>query len=262
MRYMMHSLRMLFKSAMQYRSSLIMQVIAQFVMTGGELLAVVVLLDRFHVVGHWSATEIMFFFGVMQSSFALTELLGRGISSFPSFVGAGSFDSFLLRPRPLLMQVLVSQLDPRRIGSFAVGVAAIAAASMQMEIHWTALKALLMAEVVVCSVLLVLGLFLIEATVCFFSVKSIEMVNVLTYGGRSTCQYPVDIYPKPLEVLFTYLAPFALCMHWPVSWVLGHPMVELATGWYFVTPLAGAVFFAAMTRVWYGGVKRYRSTGT
>ena len=71
MRYAFHSVRMLMKSAMQYRSSLLMQVIAQFVMTGGELLAVTVLLSRFHVVGHWQAMEIMFFFGVMQASFAL-----------------------------------------------------------------------------------------------------------------------------------------------------------------------------------------------
>ena len=262
MRYMFHSFRMLMKSALQYRSSLLMQVIAQIVLTGGELMAVTVLLSRFQVVGHWQAMEIMFFFGVMQSSFALTELFGRGLAAFQGFVGRGEFDSLLLRPRPLLLQVICSQLDPRRVGSCAVGVAAIIIAASRLEIVWTAGKALLLAEVVMCSMLLILGLFMIEATMCFFSVKSIEMVNILTYGGRSTCQYPVDVFPWPLEMLFTYLAPFALCMHWPVAWVLGQPMTALAPGWYFVTPLAGAVFFLLMTRVWYWGVKRYCSSGT
>lgn len=60
MKYMIHAVKMLFKSAMQYRASLLMQVIAQFVMTGGEMLAVVVLLSRFKAVGHWGAGEIMF----------------------------------------------------------------------------------------------------------------------------------------------------------------------------------------------------------
>lgn len=262
MRYVIHSVRMLMKSAMQYRSSLLMQVIAQIVLTGGELMAVTVLLTRFRVVGHWGAMEILFFFGVMQSTFALTEMLGRGVAAFQGFIGRGEFDSLLLRPRPLLLQVLCSQLDPRRLGSMLVGVTAILVAASHLEIAWTPGKALLMAEVVIGSVLLLLGLFLIEATMCFFSVKSIEMVNVLTYGGRSACQYPVDVYPRPLRLLFTYLAPFALCMHWPVSWVLGQPMVEMAAGWFYVTPLAGAVFFMLMARVWYWGVKRYRSTGT
>ena len=262
MKYYLHAVKMLFKSAMQYRASLLMQVLAQFVMTGGEMMAVVVLLTRFKAVGHWGAAEIMFFFGVMQSTFALTELFGRGITSFAWFVQRGDFDALLLRPRPLLGQVMVSQLDPRRLGSFAVGVISILVAASRLNIQWTLLKALLLAEVVLGSMLLLLGLFMIEATVSFFSVKSIEMVNVLTYGGRTACQYPVDIYPGVLRLLFTYLAPIALCMHWPVSWVIGQPMAEMPVWGYFLTPQAGVVFFALMVRIWYLGVRRYRSTGT
>lgn len=262
MRYMIHAVKMLFKSAMQYRASLLMQVIAQFVMTGGELMAVVVLLSRFKAVGHWGAAEIMFFFGVMQSTFALTELFGRGVTSFAWFVQRGDFDALLLRPKPLLVQVMASQLDPRRLGSFIVGVIAIVTAAARLNIQWTLMKALLLGEVVLGSMLLLLGLFMIEATVSFFSVKSIEMVNVLTYGGRTACQYPVDVYPGVLRVLFTYLAPFAMCMHWPVSWVIGEAMVTMPTWGYFLTPLAGVAFFLLMVRVWYIGVKHYRSTGT
>ena len=262
MKYMLHAVRMLFKSALQYRSSLLMQVIAQFVMTAGEMLAVVVLLSRFEAVGHWGPGEIMFFFGVMQATFALTELLGRGITAFPWFVQRGEFDALILRPRPLLVQVMVSQLDPRRLGGVIVGVIAMLVAGSRLNIAWTAAKALLLTEVVVCCMMLLLGLFMIEATVSFFSVKSIEMVNILTYGGRTACQYPVDVYPNVPRFLFTYLAPFAMCMHWPVSYVIGTPMVALPTWAYFVTPLAGAVFFAVMTRIWYIGVRHYRSTGT
>lgn len=262
MKYLIHAVKMLFKSAMQYRASLLMQVIAQFVMTGGEMLAVVVLLSRFKVVGHWGAGEIMFFFGVMQATFALTELFGRGITSFAWFVQRGDFDALILRPRPLLLQVMVSQLDPRRLGGVSVGVIAVLVAASRLNIRWTMVKGLLLAEIVLGSMLLLLGLFMIEATVSFFSVKSIEMVNVLTYGGRSACQYPVDVYPGVLRVLFTYVAPFAMCMHWPVSYIIGQPMMDLPTWGYFLTPLAGVVFFLLMVRVWYVGVKHYRSTGT
>ncbi len=262
MKYLIHAVKMLFKSAMQYRASLLMQVIAQFVMTGGEMLAVVVLLSRFKVVGHWGAGEIMFFFGVMQATFALTELFGRGITSFAWFVQRGDFDALILRPRPLLLQVMVSQLDPRRLGGVSVGVIAVLVAASRLNIQWTMVKGVLLAEVVLGSMLLLLGLFMIEATVSFFSVKSIEMVNVLTYGGRSACQYPVDVYPGVLRVLFTYVAPFAMCMHWPVSYIIGQPMMDLPTWGYFLTPLAGVVFFLLMVRVWYVGVKHYRSTGT
>ena len=262
MKYVTHAVRMLWKSALQYRASLLMQVIAQFVMTGGELLAVVVLLARFTSVGQWSAAEIFFFFGVMQCTFALTELFGRGVTSFPWFVQRGEFDALLLRPRPLMVQVLVGQLDPRRFGSFLVGAASVTVAAGHLTLTWTAAKVILLALCILGSMLLLLGLFLIEATASFFSVKSIEMVNVLTYGGRSACQYPVDIYPRPLRLLFTWLAPFGVCMHWPVSWIIGRPLTGLPVWAVFLCPLAGVMFFVLMLWVWHAGVRHYRSTGT
>ena len=51
----------------------------------------------------------------------------------------------------------------------------------------------MLAEAVLMGGLLILGLFMIEAVFCIYSVKSVELVNVLTYGGRSTCEYPADI---------------------------------------------------------------------
>ncbi len=262
MKYMLHAVKMLMKSALQYRASLLMQVIAQFVMTGGDLMAVTVLLSRFRAVGHWGAGEILFFFGVMQATFSLTELMGRGVTTFPGMLQRGDFDALLLRPKPLLCQVMAAQVDLRRIGSFLVGVTAILLAGSRLNIEWTAVKALLLMEVVLGSILLLLGLFLIEATVSFFSVKSIEMVNVLTYGGRTACQYPVDVYPPWLRFLFTWVAPFGVGMHWPVSYILGQPMADLPLWGYFLAPLAGAAFFALMVRVWYLGARRYRSTGS
>ena len=106
MKYYVNSLRMLVKSAAQYRSSFVMQIISQVVMVGGDLLAVLVLLDRFTHLGQWQPAEILFFFGVMQLTFALVEGLGRGISNFSNYIGSGDFDSMLIRPRPLLLQVV------------------------------------------------------------------------------------------------------------------------------------------------------------
>ena len=76
MRYLYHAMRMQLKCAAQYRASFLMQSIAQCVMVGGDLLAVTVLMNRFRGLGHWSAEEILFFFGVMQLTFTLCECFG------------------------------------------------------------------------------------------------------------------------------------------------------------------------------------------
>lgn len=262
MRYIAHAMVMNLKSAAQYRASFLMQNLAQVIMAGGELLAVVVLMDRFSAAGRWQAAEIMFFWGIMQLTFALCECFGRGISNFSYYVGSGDFDTMLLRPKPLMYQVLGHRLDPRRLGSFLVGVLAVAAACARLNIAWTAEKFILCMLAVLGGFFLLMGLFLIEATVSFFSVRSIEMVNVLTYGGRSTCQYPVDLYPRPLRILFTWVAPFALSMQLPVSLALEKPLYLFPPTFAYLSPLAGLAFFLLMTRIWYLGAKHYRSTGT
>lgn len=262
MRYIFHSMRLLLRSATQYRASFVMQSIGQLIMTGGDLMAALVLMDKFTHLGRWQPAEILFFFGVMQLCFALTECLARGISTFAGYVGSGEFDTFLLRPKPLLLQAICARLDPRRIGGIAVGLTALMLAGMNLQLVWTAQKVLLLLGSMLGSISLLVGLFLIEATVSFFSVRSIEMVNVLTYGGRTTCQYPVDIYPKPIRLLFTWVAPFALCMHLPISFIIGKPMADVPAFLVCLAPLSGFLFLLVMVRVWYLGARHYRSTGS
>ena len=262
MRYILHSMRILLRSATQYRASFLLQVLGQVVMTAGDLMAVLVLLDRFTHMGQWSPAEVLFFFGVMQISFSVVECVGRGISTFASYVGSGEFDTFLLRPKPLFVQVLCARLDPRRVGTTMLGIGALIVSSNALKLVWTGEKALLLLLSLTGSILLLMGLFTIEATFSFFSVRSIEMVNVLTYGGRQTCQYPVDLYPRPIRLLFSWVAPFALCMHVPVSVILGRPMMNAAPWLAALAPLSGAVFFLIVIRLWYWGVRHYRSTGS
>ena len=177
---------------------------------------------------------------------------------------SGEFDTHAGPARgTLLVQVICARLDPRRLGGILVGLCALALAAAGQPIAWSWGKALLLLVSCLGTALLLLGLFLIEATVSFFSVKSIEMVNVLTYGGTRRLPVSGGYLPHgPLRLLFTFVAPFALCMHLPVSWVLDKPLWGASYGAALLAPLAGAVFFGVMVRVWYWGVRHYRSTGS
>ena len=177
-------------------------------------------------------------------------------------VRTGRLDTFLIRPRGILTQVLCGGTDPRRITCIAVGVAALIMGSNLSGIAWSPLKVLALVESIAMSCLLILGLFMIEAIFSIFSVKSVELVNAITYGGRSACQYPIDTYPRPLRVLFTVVAPFALVMHVPAAQILDKPLFGWPVWTGFVTPLAGLVLFFIMYMLFRKALKFYRSTGS
>ncbi len=262
MRYILHAMNMNLRRASQYRLSFLLQTLSQVIMTGSDLAAVLILAGRFSAFGAWSADQVLFFFGAMQTAFALTEGIGRGVSVFSREVQSGSFDTLLLRPRALLGQVMLSEIDARRIGSVLIGAAALAAASARLRLIWTFSRLLLLLWSILGTVTLLTGLFLIEASVSFFTVQSIEAVNVLTYGGRQVCQYPADLYPGPIRLLFEYVAPIVLCLHLPVSLLLGRPMVRAGEALIWLCPLAGFAFFGLTALLWRFGVRHYRSTGS
>ena len=257
------SMAILIKSQLQYPLSFLMQTIAQLVMEGGEMLAVVLLIDRFDRLNQWGPGDLYFFFGLMSVSFYITEIFGRGVTgNFPSMVRTGQLDTVLLRPRGVLTQVLCSAADPRRITCIAVGAVSLILGSHLSQIAWTVPKVLLFIETIFFSFWLILGLFMIEAILCIHSVKSVEIANALTYGGRSACQYPVDTFPRPIRVLFTVIAPFALVMHVPASHILGKPFFGWPAWTAFVTPLAGPALFLVMLFLFSRAMAFYRSTGS
>ena len=141
------SMAILLKSQLQYPVSFLLQTLAQLVMEGGELLAVILLVDRFDRLNQWMPGDLYFFFGLMSVSFYLTELFGRGITgAFPSMVRSGQLDTLFLRPRGVLTQVLCSAADPRRITCIAVGTVSLVLGSNLSHIAWTLPKVLLAAE--------------------------------------------------------------------------------------------------------------------
>ena len=262
-RLYIRSMGMLLRSHLQYPASFVMQTLAQLVMEAGEMMVIVLVVDRFEKLKGWSGGNLFFFFGMMSVSFYITEFFGRGITGdFPSMVRTGKLDTILLRPRGVLTQVLCSGMDPRRITCIAVGVTALILGSRMSGVSWDIVKVVALAESVAMSCLLILGLFMIESIFCIHSVKSVELVNAITYGGRSACQYPIDIYPGPLRVLFTVFAPFALTMHVPAAWILGKPLYGWPIWTVFVTPLSGAAVFFIMTALFHRGMRYYRSTGS
>ena len=263
LRLYVRSMAILIKSQLQYPLSFLMQTVAQLVMEGGEMLALILLIDRFERMNQWGPGDLYFFFGLMSVSFYLTEIFGRGVTgNFPYMVRSGQLDTILLRPRGILTQVLCSAADPRRITCIVVGVVSLVLGSSLSKIAWTLPKVLLLAESIFFSFWLILGLFMVEAVLCIHSVKSVELANTLTYGGRSACEYPSDIYPRPLRVLFTVIAPFALVQHVPASMILDKPLYGWPMWAAFVTPLSGLALFGVMYLLFRKAMRFYRSTGS
>ena len=110
----------------------------------------------------------------------------------------------------------------------------------------------------ICGVLEFAGLFIIYASLCFFSTEGLEFMNIFTDGGREFGSYPLSIYGEGVLKFFTYVIPMALWQYYPLLYLTGRDSNPL----YSIAPLASVVFLIPCLILWRIGVRHFRSTGS
>jgi ABC-2 type transport system permease protein len=103
----------------------------------------------------------------------------------------------------------------------------------------------------------------LQATLAFWTVESLEVANTLTYGGVEAAQYPLDIYTRWFRDFLTFVVPLGCVSYFPVAAVLGHANRTGVPEWLLpLTPVVGFLFLAVSLWVWRFGMRRYTSTGS
>lgn len=253
------------RSQMYYRLSFLMDLVTTGLMNGVYFLGLVLILERFGNILGWSLGEIAFLAGMVEMSFAVMDMVFSGFDSdrFSQMVRVGSFDQMLLRPVSITLQVFGSQFWLRRLGKVTEGLAIFIFALAVTSIDWTLLKLLYLPVVFLSQVVAFGALFMIGATITFWTVQSVEAMNILTYGGNELMTYPASIYPGWLRNFFTFIIPFIFLNYLPGVFFLGKPdPLGFPAFAVFLAPLValGLMVFAAW--FWRFGVNHYQSTGT
>jgi ABC-2 type transport system permease protein len=176
-------------------------------------------------------------------------------------VRRGSFDQLLLRPASITLQVLGSRFWLRRLGRITQGTVIFCLGAA--HVHWTVGKALYLPIVFVSVVLFFGALFIMGATVTFWTIESIEAVNILTYGGSEMMSYPMHIYNQGLRRFFTYIIPAIFLTYYPVLWLLDKPdPLGMPSFVVLLSPFVGVGAMALALAFWRFGIRHYTSTGT
>jgi len=259
-RYVSASLR----AQAQYPAATLMLTAGHCTATSIEILGVYALFHRFGAVGGWSFGEAALFYALVNITFSIADLLTRGFEVFgPEFVRTGAFDRVLLRPRTAALQLAGYEVRLTRFGRMIQATAVLVFASRLVPIDWDAARVALALWTMTGGVALFTGILVLQATLAFWTVESLEVVNVITYGGVQAAQYPLNIYAAWFRRLLTFGVPLACVAYYPVLAILNRPDPLGAPDWLLpFTPLAGYAFLALSFVAWRAGVARYASTGS
>ncbi|RED65586.1 ABC transporter permease [Cohnella lupini] len=253
-------LLILFKSQMQYSTSFWLLSFGQFFIPFSVFAGLYFLFERFGQIQGWDFYEVALCFGVIHMAFAISECLGRGFDTFSGLVANGDFDRLLVRPRSTVLQVLGSKFEFTRIGRLLQSSMVLVWAVSRIDVDWTFAKAMTLLFMIVSGTCIFAGIFILMATMCFWTIQGLEISSIFTDGGREMAQYPLNIYQKWVTRFFTYVIPFGFVNYLPLLFILGrtegNPLL------YVLSPLAGCAFIVPCLLLWRFGVRRYRSTGS
>ena len=259
LRYVGTSLR----AQMQYRASFVLYAFSHFLATGVEFLAIWALFDRFGSLEQWSLAEVALFYGMVSVAFALAEAVARGFDLFPGMVRTGEFDRVLLRPRSTVLQLAGRELQLMRIGRFSQGLIVLLWAASALDVAWTPAKVALAIAAMLGGACIFSGIFVLQATMAFWTIETLEIANTVTYGGVEAAQFPLTIYKPWFRRFFTFVIPLATINYFPAHAILGRADVlgsPAAVHW--LAPLVGVGFLLVSLQVWRFGIRHYRSTGS
>jgi ABC-2 type transport system permease protein len=266
----MHGLRLYLRylevsvrAQLQYRASVIMMGLGTLLFSVIEFVGIWAMFDRFGNLRGWTLPEVGLLYGMIETTYALGHALCRGLDTFPSMVSAGDFDRVLVRPRAAILQLLGRELAVRRLGKVGQGVAILVWSASALGIDWSAARALLLLAAVAGGICLFVGLYVVLATIAFWTIEPLEIMNAFTDGGAYAAQYPMTIYGRWFRRFFTFVVPLACASYLPALALMGKPDplgAPPAAQW--LAPLAGPLFLIVTLQLWRLGVRRYMSSGS
>ena len=259
-RYVATSLR----AQAQYPTATLMLTAGHCAATSIEILGVFALFNRFGSVGGWSFGEAALFYALVNIMFSLADLLSRGFEVFGTdFVRTGAFDRVLLRPRAAALQLAGHEVRLSRLGRLIQASVVLVLATNLVPIVWDAQAIAIVVWAVAGGVALFFGIMVLQATLAFWTVDSLEIMNVLSYGGVQAAQYPLNIYAAWFRRVLTFGLPLACVAYYPVLAILRRPDPLGAPDWLLpLAPIAGFAFLALSFVAWRVGMARYASTGS
>lgn len=257
MKLYIKTLKMHIKSTLEYKASFIILFISQILVFFSYYFIILSLFSKFGNIKGFTLYEVLLCFSIIQFGYAFCETFARGIDQFDKLIIKGDFDRLLIRPQNILIQVLCYDLDLVKISRLIQAIIVFVIALVNLNIDWTILKVVALLLMVLSSIVIFFGIFLLAASFCFFTIQGLEVRNLFTDGGKHMAQYPIGVFNKGFIIFFTIIIPYAFVNYYPLLYVLG----KSNNIFYMLSPLIVFIYLIPCFIIFNIGSKRYQSVG-
>lgn len=245
------------KTRLIYRWDFIAQFATDLLFQAANLIFILVVFGHTTQLKGWTQGEVIFIYGYFLLPWAFFTAFFNLWNFNERYIIKGELDRILTRPVHSLVQVIMENMSPESLFGIVNGLIVMAWGMTTLSIEWTWMDFLLCILFVVGGVLVYAGIYIGLTSISLYSDSKTDiqpiMYNIGTYG-----RYPINIYHRLIQIVLTWILPFAFVGFYPASYLLDHE------GWKWfalATPIVGCFYFAIGVFCWNRGIRHYRGAG-
>lgn len=236
-------------AALEYRVSLISQVLGMFINDGLWVAFWVLYFTRFPVLRGWTLEDVLVLWACLTTSYGLVVGLLANSTRIARLVVQGQLDYYLALPKNVLLHVLVSQMSLVSLGDLLFGPVLLV---LTVKLSWAKLAVFVVVSLL--SAMVALGFFLVGGSLAFFLGNSETVSGQFLNALLHFSSYPTTIFDTGVKVILFTVIPAGFVSTLPVELMREFRWVG------FLELLGAAVLFLGLG-VWLfrRGLRRYES---
>ena len=207
----------------------------------------------------WSREQILFIYGYSLLPTTLFQLVAPNLYRFSEkYIVEGAFDRILLRPMNSIVQILTETFNIESLITLPIAIVILRYAGLKLGISFEFLDCLWIAISAISGAVLLIAIFIIVSSFSFhfedrFGITP-PFYNFITFG-----RYPISIYNKTIQVILTWIIPYAFTCYYPVTYFFSE---QAKTSLTFLSPIVAIIVVMIASYIWKIGVNKYSSTGS
>lgn len=213
------------KGKLEYHFALLLELLANTILIGVYFAGFGVIFNQFETIAGWSKYEVLFMFTTSWLAYSFScFFFWSPMRDMGELVRTGKLDLYLTRPVGPFVYLVLQQFQYTFLPRLFLSVFFWGYSMKKLQINWTKERVIFYCISLFAAFVIFSSITVITGAVSFWTVKSEEIVSLLTnntYGLKNFCDYPLPIYGKGVQIVLTFAVPYAFTGYYPVAVLLG-----------------------------------------
>lgn len=251
-----------FLTQLEYRGQYFMRMLSKIIAWSSGFIMILVLLSKFQMIGTWNKYEVLFLYALDMLSYSIASTFFMGpFGKLPRLIQRGDLDQIMLRPVNPMVYLVCTKVSAGYTSNYVIGAGIVFLCIQKLALPFGAADLIWLFVVLAGASLIHGAAYIFTAVPAFWILKSDGLRDIFYKNLEDFVGYPLSIYNRGIQILLTFVMPYAFINYYPSQHFLGkqelfHPVFQ------YLTPLVGVILFFAAYQFWKRGLNAYQGTGT